>query len=182
MVHWLAHWLTKICHVLLLKPGFYTIVPIAQIVSKYFEAIPAIDTVEAIFGFHIIASIALKSDTACFGPAETGNVVFAGVLKQSVKSQGNLLFVLLFSVNKDLSVCLTGMGLHGNLAAYRTVHWCKSFLSTLSCLLPPFWNACFGTQCRKSNESWNNWRSLEYIWNASIVHVMREWFPFKVSV
>ena len=37
----------------------------------------------------------------------------------------------------------------------------------------------FGTQCRKSIESWNNRCILGYIWIASIVRVMREWFPFN---
>ena len=36
----------------------------------------------------------------------------------------------------------------------------------------------FGTQCRNSIESWNNRGILGYIWIASIVRVMREWFPF----
>ena len=66
------------------------------------------------------------------------------------------------------------MGLYGNFAAYCTIHWCKSFVSTLSCLL-----CHFGTQCRKSIESWNNRCVLGYIWIASIVRVMRKWFPFN---
>ena len=39
-----------------------------------------------------------------------------------------------------------------------------------------FWNE-FG----KSIESWNNRCILGYIWIASIVRVMREWFPFPSS-
>ena len=42
-----------------------------------------------------------------------------------------------------------------------------------------FWNAFFGTQCSKSVESWNNRSILGYVWIASIVRVMREWFPFN---
>ena len=34
-------------------------------------------------------------------------------------------------------------------------------------------------QCRKSIESWNNRCNLGYVWIASIVRVMREWFPFN---
>ena len=30
------------------------------------------------------------------------------------------------------------MGLYGNFAAYCTIHWCKSFVSTFSCLLCHF--------------------------------------------
>ena len=37
----------------------------------------------------------------------------------------------------------------------------------------------FGTQCRNSIDSWNNRCILEYICVASIVPVMREWFPFN---
>ena len=33
--------------------------------------------------------------------------------------------------------------------------------------------------CRKSIESWNNRCILRYIWIATIVRVMREWFPFN---
>ena len=40
-------------------------------------------------------------------------------------------------------------------------------------------NAFLGTQCRKSIESWNNRCILGYVWIASIVRVMREWFPFS---
>ena len=47
-----------------LKPGF------APIVSKCFKAIRTIGTIEAISGFHIIAPIVLKSDTAQFGPGK----------------------------------------------------------------------------------------------------------------
>ena len=36
-----------------------------------------------------------------------------------------------------------------------------------------------GTQCRNSIESWNKRCILGYIWIASIVRVMREWFPFN---
>ena len=38
-----------------------------------------------------------------------------------------------------------------------------------------FWKA----QCRKTIESWNNRCILRYIWIASLVRVMREWFPFN---
>ena len=51
--------------------------------------------------------------------------------------------------------------------------------STLWCLLPLILERIFGTQCRKSIESWNNRRILEYIWIASIVPIMREWFSFN---
>ena len=71
------------------------------------------------------------------------------------------------------------MGLYGNFAAYCTIHWCKSFVSTLSRLLCQFGTHFFGTQCRKSIESWNNRCILEYICVASIVPVMREWFPYN---
>ena len=37
----------------------------------------------------------------------------------------------------------------------------------------------FGTQCRKSVESWNKRCILGCIWISSIVRVMREWFPFN---
>ena len=43
----------------------------------------------------------------------------------------------------------------------------------------PFWSAFFGTQCRKSVEFWKKRCILGYIWIASIVRVMREWFPFN---
>ena len=42
-----------------------------------------------------------------------------------------------------------------------------------------FWNAFFGTQRGKSIESWNNRCILGYVWIASIVRVMREWFPYN---
>ena len=72
-------------------------------------------------------------------------------------------------------------GLYGNFAPYYTIHWCKSFVSTLSCLLRHFGTHFLGTQCRKSIciESWNNRCILGYVWIASIVPVMREWFPFN---
>ena len=42
-----------------------------------------------------------------------------------------------------------------------------------------FWNAFCGTKCRKSIESWNNRCILGYVWIASIVRVMQEWFPYN---
>ena len=45
--------------------------------------------------------------------------------------------------------------------------------------LVPFWNEFFGTQCRKSIESCNNRSILGYVWIASIVRVMQEWFPYN---
>ena len=42
-----------------------------------------------------------------------------------------------------------------------------------------FWNTFFVTQCKKSIEFWNNRCILGYVWIASIVRVMREWFPYN---
>ena len=56
-----------------LKPGFHLIVrivPIAPIVSKMFWSDPDDRHDRGDFGFHIIASIVWKTDTARFGPGE----------------------------------------------------------------------------------------------------------------
>ena len=69
------------------------------------------------------------------------------------------------------------MDLYGNFAAYQTLVQ-KLRLHSLVFLVP-FWNAFFATQCRKSIESCNNRCILGYVWIASIVRVMREWFPYN---
>ena len=69
------------------------------------------------------------------------------------------------------------MGLYRKFAAYCTIHWCKSFVSTRVCCA--ILNKFFEMRCRKSIEFWNNRCILGYIWIASIVHVMGEWFPFN---
>ena len=63
-------------------------------------------------------------------------------------------------------------------ATFCTIHWCKSFVATFSCLLCHF-GALFGTQFRKSVEFWKKRCMLGYIWIASIVRVIREWFPLN---
>ena len=58
---------------------------------------------------------------------------------------------------------------------YSGVRASSPFSRVCCTILNPF----FGTQCRKSNECWNNRCILGYVWIASIVPVMREWFPFS---
>ena len=65
------------------------------------------------------------------------------------------------------------MDLYGNFAAYCTKHWCKSFVSTLSCFLCHFGTHFLERSAERAR------CILEYVWIASIFRVMREWFPYN---
>ena len=71
------------------------------------------------------------------------------------------------------------MGLYGNFATFCTIHWCKSFVFTLSCLL-----CYFGTHfLERSAERALNLGITGAFWDTfgsfrSSASV-REWFPFN---
>ena len=71
-------------------------------------------------------------------------------------------------------------GFFGNFAAYLTIHWCKNFVSTLSCLLCHF-GAHFLERSAERALNLGITGAFWDIWIASMVHVMREWFPFLKS-
>ena len=60
------------CLSLTVKPGFHMIVPIALVVSKYFETIR---TTEAIGSFHMIVSIASKARDAGSSAMSLGQTI-----------------------------------------------------------------------------------------------------------
>ena len=72
------------------------------------------------------------------------------------------------------------MGLYGNFDAFCTIHWCKSFVFTLSCLLCYFGTHFLERSAERAlnigitGEFWDMFGSLR-----SSSSAMREWFPFN---
>ena len=148
----------------------------SQSCQKIFEGIRTIGTIEAICGFHIIASIVSKTDTARFGPGET-----TSFWRESCKTKRKVPKVIYWLRYCFLSkiICIRKYGFirkFCRLLYYTPVQELRLHSLVFVVL---FWNAFFGTQCKKSIEFWNNRCILGYVWIAPIVRVMREWFPFN---
>ena len=131
-------------HSLALKPGFHMILPIRTI-----------GTIEAICGFHIIASIVSKSYTERFGPGSTTSFWRESCKTKRKSPKGNKIICIMKYGFIRKFCCL----LYHTLVQELRLH------SLVFVVL--FWNAFFGTQCRKSIEFWNNRCILGYVWIAN---------------